>query len=149
MVTGVPLSAQMPAKKFTVPDKQSNKPFAGGRRNSPASSTGDSSSGRAPLTPRDGSDIGIGVKSPRDDRNSKQHQPQTTRHIKRRSVSFEDDLEDLKPPNRKLFIGGSSSPRGSTDGGTTSNEEDREERRRERRRSEAKAAIEVCVHGVV
>jgi hypothetical protein len=142
MVTGVPLSAQMPTKKpiTGVPDKPFNKPFTGGRRNSPASSTGDSSSGRAPITPRDGSDIGV----PPGDGNSKQQQPK--KHIKRRSVSFEEDMQDLKPPNRKHFIGGSSSARGSSEGGDTSNEEDREVRRRERRRSEAKAAIEVCVY---
>ena len=147
MVTGVPLSAQMPLSKkpiSAVPDKPFNKPFNGGRRNSPASSTGDSSSGRAPITPRDGSDIGV----PRGDGNSKQQQhqqqpkQQPKKHIKRRSVSFEDDMQELKPPNRK-FIGGSSSARGSSEGGDTSNEEDREVRRRERRRSEAKAAIEV------
>jgi serine/arginine repetitive matrix protein 2 len=142
MVTGVPLSAQMPLSKkpiSAVPNKPFNKPFNGGRRNSPASSTGDSSSGRAPITPRDGSDIGM----PRGDGNSKQqHQQQPKKHVKRRSVSFEDDTQELKPPNRK-FIGGSSSARGSSEGGDTSNEEDREVRRRERRRSEAKAAIEV------
>ncbi|KAF8203849.1 hypothetical protein BJ912DRAFT_215411 [Pholiota molesta] len=52
MITGVPLSAQMNGRVHQPPEK----PFAM-RRNSPASSTGDSSSGRAPLTPRDGSDI--------------------------------------------------------------------------------------------
>lgn len=148
MVTGVPLSAQMPAgKKFgssttAVPDKPFNKPSNGGRRNSPASSTGGSSSGRAPITPRDGSDIGV----PRGDGNSKQQQPK--KH--RRSVSFEEDKEDLKPSNRKQFIGAtSSSARGSSDGGETSNEEDREVKRRERRRSEAKAAIEVCIYTLI
>lgn len=124
MLTGVPLSAQMP-KNFRAPDK----PFAG-RRNSPASSTGDSSSGRAPLTPRDGSDIVV------------QEETKPKGHIKRRSVSFEDDLQqELKPPNRSHF---KETHRSGSDAGDSSNDENRTEyKRRERRRSEAKAAIEV------
>ncbi|KAF9486438.1 hypothetical protein BDN70DRAFT_869980 [Pholiota conissans] len=131
MITGVPLSAQMNGRVHQPPEK----PFAM-RRNSPASSTGDSSSGRAPLTPKDGSDIGAvpnggtnGTDGPR-------------RHIKRRSVSFEDDLDDLRPPNRR-YLKETSSSRGSSDAENMSNEEDQETRRKERRRGEAKAAIEL------
>ncbi|PPR02710.1 hypothetical protein CVT26_009813 [Gymnopilus dilepis] len=121
MLTGVPLSAQMPKSSYPT-----SKPFAV-RRDSPASSTGDSSSGRAPLTPKDGSDFGP---------------PDAKRkgHVKRRSVSFEDDMEDLKPPTRKYL---KEATRSGSEAGDTSNEEDREQRRRERRRGEAKAAIEL------
>ena len=138
MVTGVPLN--MPTTKaFHVPER----PFAG-RRNSPASSTEDSSSGRAPLTPRDGSEIdiqdrkrhewsggagGLGVKI--------QHKNQ---HVKRRSVSFEDDHHDAK-------LRGVPHSKGKqlTKNNAATNDEDREARRKERRRGEAKAAIEVCL----
>ncbi|KAG7451748.1 uncharacterized protein BT62DRAFT_915593 [Guyanagaster necrorhizus] len=108
---------------FPVP----TKPFAT-LRESPASSTGDSSSGRAPLTPRDGSDIA----STTSGRESKGEQwsggasglglgPKG--HAKRRSVSFEDDAA---VPGK-----GKNKP------------EDDETRRRDRRRDEAKAAIEL------
>ncbi|KAF8913153.1 hypothetical protein CPB84DRAFT_1841556 [Gymnopilus junonius] len=121
MLTGVPLSAQM-----SKPSHAPGKPFAV-RRDSPASSTGDSSSGRAPLTPKDDSDFG----APDDKRKG---------HVKRRSVSFEDDMEDLKPPSRNHF---KESARSGSEAGNTSNEEDREQKRRQRRRGEAKAAIEL------
>jgi hypothetical protein len=52
MVTGVPLSSQMP-RHFNPPDRR----FATVRGNSPSSSTGDSSSGRAPHTPRDSGEM--------------------------------------------------------------------------------------------
>ena len=130
MVTGVPLNGPT-AKAFHVPER----PFAV-RRNSPASSTEDSSSGRAPLTPRDGSEIdvrdrkrrewsGLGVKN---------------QHFKRRSVSFEDDQ-----PDPKLRGIPHSKGKQHTNSNATINDEDREARRKERRRGEAKAAIEVCL----
>ncbi len=99
------------------------KPFASAPRGySPASSTGDSSSVRTPLTPADGSDYGVSdsrsalssALSPR-----KGHRP-------RASVSFEDDKDKISrivPKSNEAV----------------------EERRRERRRSEAKAAIEVSL----
>ncbi|KAF9566993.1 hypothetical protein CPC08DRAFT_703587 [Agrocybe pediades] len=129
MLTGVPLSSQMARPNTTL-----QKPFAV-RRNSPASSTGDSSSGRTPYTPLDGSDIV----------DQKDTQPQgrpAKRHEKRRSVSFGDDLGDLKPPTRSHFRETSRGESGS-EAGDISNEEDREHRRRERRRTEAKASIEL------
>ena len=117
------------------------RPFA--RRESPASSTGDSSSGRAPLTPRDGSDIGstggsgLGAQAKSGETNSAMKGSSNMLSAKRRSVCFEDDLiGDPAPP--------SASGRGKTmqkDG----REGVDEEKRKERRRSEAKAAIEVCV----
>ncbi|TFK70078.1 hypothetical protein BDN72DRAFT_896768 [Pluteus cervinus] len=126
------------------------KPFAV-RRNSPASSTGDSSSGRgAPMTPRDGSDIGsasgsasVSTRQERETRsnlkgaNAKKEEwsggvsglglSGVKGRNKRRSVSFEDDLQQELDA-----VGGAD--------GVVS---DSEARRRERRRSEAKAAIEL------
>ncbi|CAA7265882.1 unnamed protein product [Cyclocybe aegerita] len=139
MLTGIPLSSQMaPRSASHIPEK----PFAI-RRNSPASSTGDSSSGRAPFTPRDGSDVGTqeeAKEKKRDEWSGGASGLGNKRHVKRRSVSFEDDPEDLKPPNRNHFREGA---RGSMDGNSSGTEDDREVRRRERRRSEAKAAIEL------
>ncbi|KAJ7572006.1 hypothetical protein C8J56DRAFT_85569 [Mycena floridula] len=103
---------------------QPMKPFAT-PRDSPASSTGDSSSGRAPFTPRDGSDIGSGS-SGRKDEEDKWSGGATGllspgKHNKRRSVSFEQDAP---------LVTGKPKP-------------DDESRRRDRRRNEAKAAIEL------
>lgn len=107
------------------------RPFAGNhgvRRESPAgSSTGDSSSGRSPFTPRSGSDIGVRSKDDASDMGSTLKAPG---HTKKPSVTFEDT-----PPVR-------GRERAKTE--LTS-----EERTRERRRSEAKAAIEVGVDVVV
>ncbi len=101
MITGVPLSAQMNKTPVAsaAPAQPPEKPFAM-RRNSPASSTGGSSSGRTPLTPRDGSDIGERKQevAPLPERGVQR------RHIKRRSVSFEDDLEELRPPSRVICV---------------------------------------------
>jgi len=110
------------------------RPFASGRRQreSPASSTGDSSSGRAPGTPKDGSEIGRGVNGAKErgwGSGVSGLGGQGGRHFKRQSVSFEDDI----------------SPAGDGGvGGKAKSSLGDEERRRERRRSEAKAAIEVC-----
>ncbi|KAF8807866.1 hypothetical protein BYT27DRAFT_7223644 [Phlegmacium glaucopus] len=132
MVTGVPLSVQT-SKAFHVPER----PFAG-RRNSPASSTGDSSSGRAPLTPRDGSEIGV------PDRNRDEWSGGASglgvkhQNLKRRSVNFEEDYLDSKPSGVIH-----SKTREHTNSNAAINDQDREARRKERRRSEAKAAIEL------
>ncbi|KAJ7504139.1 hypothetical protein B0H11DRAFT_2349435 [Mycena galericulata] len=123
------------------------RPFAALRmeRNSPASSTGDSSSRPALLTPRDGSDFGSGA--------SRGSAPQeemwirsggmsglvpvgaTGRQIaaQRRSVSFDFD-EDLAGDG-KGKAKAKAKPREMP--------VQEEERRRERRRSEARAAIEL------
>lgn len=124
----VPVASIVPAKPFAM------------RRDSPASSTGDSSSGRAPLTPRDGSDLGSKtVSSNRKDEWSSgvsglsvastkgAMRPRgangPNKHMQRRSVSFNDDVEDEKNDKEGKI--------------------DAETRRKERRRGEAKAAIEV------
>ncbi|KAF9535694.1 hypothetical protein CPB83DRAFT_888376 [Crepidotus variabilis] len=127
-----------PIKPFQLPER----PFISARRDSPASSTGDSSSGRTPYTPADGSDLGL-----QDDKKSRLKQDQWSggasglgikRHTpNRRSVSFEDE-PPLKPPTKSHIREGARN--GSE--GVDSNDE-REQRRRERRRSEAKAAIEL------
>jgi len=98
------------------------KPFASSTRGySPASSTGDSSSGRTPLTPADGSDYGYG------DSRSMISAVAGARKVHKRgaSVCFEDD-----PPK-------------SEKGRLTKTGDSDEERRKERRRTEAKAAIEL------
>lgn len=116
------------------------------RRDSPASSTGGSSNGPAPLTPADGSDYfspnvrGNGD-SPGD--SSTRSTPQSAMkgargHLQRASVSFQGDIPEL---DNDLTLRGKKSnhslakPKYSV--------EERENRRRDRRRSEAKAAIEV------
>ena len=107
------------------PSVMPQRPFANNRSirgGSPAgSSTGDSSSGRAPFTPRDGSDIGV---RSRDDVSDVGSTLKARGHAKKPSVTFEDSQ-----PIR-------GRERAKTD--LTS-----EQRTRERRRSEAKAAIEV------
>lgn len=99
------------------------RPFA--RRESPASSTGDSSSGKAPLTPRDGSDLGMGARSAYSSSASRGRQG----HGRKPSVTFEDEQENGKK--------GKSRER--------DNVSPQEARLRERRRTEARAAIEVRV----
>ncbi|KDQ62925.1 hypothetical protein JAAARDRAFT_44009 [Jaapia argillacea MUCL 33604] len=111
-----------------------NKPFAPHPRilrgNSPSSSTGDSSSGRAPYTPRDGSEYGND--RDRDRWDAKSAASAKKSHRKSGSVSFEDELDArgrsgaiARERMEKVDI------------------EVEENRRRERRRSEAKAAIEL------
>ena len=134
MVTGVPLNAST-AKAFHVPER----PFAV-RRNSPASSTEDSSSGRAPLTPRDGSEIDVRDRKRQEWSGGASGLGVKNQHFKRRSVSFEDDQ-----PNPKLRGIPHSKGKQHTNSNAAINDEDREARRKERRRGEAKAAIEVCL----
>ncbi|KAI5836041.1 hypothetical protein K523DRAFT_117788 [Schizophyllum commune Tattone D] len=108
------------------------KPFASSSRTeSPASSTGDSSSGIAPLTPQDGSDVSSGI-APATGRSSQGWGsgvsglgmgPAKGKHKKSRSVSFESDIQDRNELQQNT----------QTD----------DLRRNERRRNEAKAAIEV------
>jgi serine/arginine repetitive matrix protein 2 len=122
-------------KAFHVPEK----PFAT-RRNSPASSTEDSSSGRAPLTPRDGSEIDIQDRKRREWSGGANGLGIKNQHVKHRSVSFEEDHHDPK-------LRGIPHSKGKqlTKSNAAINDEDREARRKERRRGEAKAAIEVCL----
>lgn len=96
------------------------RPFA--RRKSPASSTGDSSSGKAPLTPRDGSETRSAYSGP-----SSRPRQASHGHGRKPSVTFED--EDVAGGKGKQRERDNVSPQ--------------EARRRERRRSEARAAIEV------
>lgn len=108
------------------------KPFAGmERRESPASSTGDSSSGRIPLTPRDGSELGSRSEwGSGADRLSGGLRPVKDARAKRRSLSMDMDVEYGR----------------GAEGGIARDREtpaESESRRRDRRRTEAKAAIEV------
>lgn len=109
------------------PSLMPQRPFASSRSirgESPAgSSTGDSSSGRAPFTPRDGSDIGARSK---DDASDVGSTLKARGHAKKPSVTFEDTQPIRGRERAKTDL---------TD----------EQRTRERRRSEAKAAIEVCL----
>ncbi|KAF7325193.1 hypothetical protein MKEN_00563500 [Mycena kentingensis (nom. inval.)] len=110
-----------PQRPFAAPAK---------RQNSPASSTGGSSSGPAPITPRDGSEVGSVKPAPKEEERvwsggASGLLPPNRKAAQRRSVSFDFDEE----------VGAKAKAR------TTEREE--EERRRERRRSEAKAAIEL------
>ncbi|KAJ3899038.1 hypothetical protein F5879DRAFT_978240 [Lentinula edodes] len=114
------------ASSFPAP----SKPFAS---QSPASSTGDSSSGRgAPITPRDGSDIGDGMGNAL----SKEEQwgsgvsglSFATKHGRKRSIAFDEDAGNEGKGKNK----------------SKETPEDEEARRKDRRRSEARAAIEVC-----
>ncbi|KIK71486.1 hypothetical protein GYMLUDRAFT_52562 [Collybiopsis luxurians FD-317 M1] len=125
-IPAIPASSQ--SSRFVEP----SKPFATSQ--SPASSTGGSSSGRgAPITPRDGSDIGEGLK---ERRRSKEEtwgsgvsglnfRPAKHGHARKRSIAFEDEA-------------------GSEGKGKSKESPEVEEaRRRDRRRSEARAAIEL------
>jgi hypothetical protein len=127
------------------------KPFAL-RDSSPASSAGDSSSSRMPITPRDGSELGTGPTG----------RP-AIGHRKRASVTFLDEVQaekERRERERKSSTGkrpghgrgppaivSSSSEDESEDGDTArGREREAEEKRRARRRTEAKAAIEVRLH---
>ena len=131
---GLPRQRSSTLMPYATPSPAPAKPFAERRRESPASSTGDSSSGRAPLTPRDGSDLsGAGVPATVTPGDKEKDggwgsgvsglgvgKGKGKGHGKRLSVNFEEDV------------------------GKKASRDDSEMRRRERRRSEAKAAIEVC-----
>ncbi|KAK2464895.1 hypothetical protein APHAL10511_002971 [Amanita phalloides] len=132
-------STVMPAISISGAPTMPARPFA--RRDSPASSTGDSSSGRAPLTPRDGSDIGsvgdsgVGMRPKGGKSGSAMKGSSGLTNAKRRSVCFEDDLIDDSPPP--------SPGKGRTHQKKDGKESVDEEKRKERRRSEARAAIEL------
>ncbi len=123
------------------------KPFAL-RDSSPASSAGDSSSSRMPITPRDGSELGTGPTG----------RP-AVGHRKRASVTFLDEVQgekEARERERKSSMGirpghgrGPSAivSSSSEDEDTAlDREREAEEKRKARRRTEAKAAIEVRLH---
>lgn len=137
---------QVPGKNGAVVAPR--KPFAL-RDRSPASSAGDSSSSRMPITPRDGSELGV----------TSTGRPGIG-HRKRASVTFVDELEGEKETRERDSTRISASSRSSHSHGfghgppvvaSSSDDEDTardrehevEEKRKERRRIEAKAAIEV------
>ncbi|KAF4604607.1 hypothetical protein EYR40_003381 [Pleurotus pulmonarius] len=135
--TMMPLMAGSPSVSvFPMP----TKPFAK-RTESPASSTGDSSSGRAPLTPRDGSEVGSSSTTTANRNGGRKEEWGSgvsglglnggKGHMKRQSVTFEDQSE----------VAGKSGKNGKEKSSEAPPNE--EQRRKERRRSEAKAAIEL------
>ncbi|KAH9948207.1 hypothetical protein B0H21DRAFT_890679 [Amylocystis lapponica] len=100
------------------------KPFAtpaGMRGNSPASSTGESSSGRTPITPLDGSEVGYAGERER----AREGREKVVRrgHQKSTSVSFDEAGRGRAGVKEQEGVG--------------------ESRRNERRRGEAKAALEL------
>ena len=121
------------------------RPFAM-RDNSPSSSTGDSSSGRLPITPRDGSEIGSelgrGVRG-------KQQPPRAPESFRAENegllsaANSEMGLKAKKLAHRKSASYDDSTLKAAIRGGGGAPGMTDEERRRERRRSEAKNAIEV------
>ncbi len=157
MVAAIP-SSQKP-KPYNMPDRA----FVF-RENSPPSSTGDSSSGRVPRTPRDGSDLGTQEKKTSTLKKPDESAvPRRIAHVKRRSVSFEDDVEeidtkqtgkghirDVAGVGSEVGAGGRGKnhvregARARADDEGTFDEKEKEAKRKERRRKEAKAAIEVC-----
>lgn len=160
--TMVPSVSSHVQKPFNVLDQS----LATIRGNSPSSSTGDSSSGRTPHTPQDGSDLGVQDEKVRRKATIVKDSTSTASglgikrqnaHVKRRSVSFEDSLHELNTRPSRSHIregarvgsdaldgrGGSHLREGALDNGNLSDEE-KEARRKERRRKEAKNAIEVC-----
>ena len=139
-----------PSPRSTSPHMTSSQPpvqrpfTTGKRQDSPASSTGGSSNGKAPLTPMDGSDyFSPDVRTNGDSPNgSATGVPSAMKggrgHPKRVSVSFQEPggpFKDGKEYGRSQSF---ELPRPED-----ISVEERESRRRERRRSEAKAAIEV------
>ncbi|KIJ54431.1 hypothetical protein M422DRAFT_241673 [Sphaerobolus stellatus SS14] len=106
------------------------------RRESPASSTGDSSSGKAPYTPRDGGSVVSAVT----------RGGQGQGHGGRRSIAFEDEQGGTGTvrgrDNNKGVVGAGGKGK-AREKEIQDEEKDREARRRERRRGEARAAIEL------
>ncbi|KAH9959005.1 hypothetical protein BC827DRAFT_1269211 [Russula dissimulans] len=132
---------QAPGSGAVAPPR---RPFAL-RDRSPASSAGDSSSSRMPVTPKDGSELGVGPTG----------RPGVA-HRKRVSVTFVDEINherEARERDPRRTIAGNRSNHGhrpavaadSSDDEDTARDREREaeEKRKERRRSEAKAAIEL------
>ncbi|OCH89726.1 hypothetical protein OBBRIDRAFT_793955 [Obba rivulosa] len=119
-----PLRSAMRQRSSTLaaPAPAPPKPFAAGagRGNSPASSTGDSSSGRTPLTPVDGSEVGYGGRKGEAAASGRTHR-------KSASVTFDEPERGRAPVREREEL----------------KPEEEESKRKERRRSEAKAAIEL------
>ena len=117
------------------------------RENSPSSSTGDSSSGRLPVTPRDGSEIGSEF-----GRGAVRGKRQAFRTTESLGVgndgllsasNSEMGLKVKKLAHRKSASYDDSTLKAAIRGGSGVPRPTDEDRQRERRRSEAKNAIEV------
>ncbi|KAL5494781.1 hypothetical protein ACEPAI_243 [Sanghuangporus weigelae] len=151
-VSGSSTSASSSASR-AVPAMQKSPPqrsfmMGGKRQESPASSTGGSSNGKAPLTPMDGSDyFSPDVRGTGDSPASSSVgtiPPSAMKggrgNLKRVSVSFQEPLEVDKDETVRGRKSGLGQPKIQTQAAL----EERESRLRERRRSEAKAAIELA-----
>lgn len=123
------------------------RPFANQRRQeSPASSTGGSSTGRLPLTPKDGSDY-FNMDISRNSDAASVHSGSSPSAMKgtrgrpnKSSVTFEDGAKDEKLKHRGRPINVKGDDRHQH---TNASARAQESRRRERRREEAKKSIEV------
>jgi hypothetical protein len=124
------------------------------RDKSPASSTGESSSGRMPATPRDGSELGINVSTIKGTPGVLDR-----RYRKRASVTFMEDSDPhnereraRREPERKDRERERERDKKERERKSRPSADDThhgiEEKRRERRRSEARAAIEVRMSGL-
>ena len=126
-------------------DRPPQRPFAM-RENSPSSSTGDSSSGRLPITPRDGSEIGSelgrGIRGKR-----QPIRPTESLGVGNDGLlsvsNSEMGLKARKLAHRKSASYDDSTLKAAMRGGSGVAGITNEQRQRERRRSEAKNAIEV------
>jgi len=136
------LANNSPSAAFNRPPQ---RPFAM-RDNSPSSSTGDSSSGRLPVTPRDGSeiwsDLGRGVRGKRQTFRARELSGNGGDGLLSASNS-EMGLKARKLAHRKSVSYDDSTLKGAMRGGSGVAGMTDEGRRRERRRSEARNAIEV------
>jgi len=131
--------------KSSVLNRPPQRPFAM-RNKSPSSSTGDSSSGQLPITPRDGSEIGseLGRRARGKQQTSHTAESSGTRNGGLLSApNSEMGLKAKKLAHRKSASYDDSTLKGVMRGGSGVATITDEERRRERRRSEAKNAIEV------
>ncbi|THU77364.1 hypothetical protein K435DRAFT_974010 [Dendrothele bispora CBS 962.96] len=143
----VPVAASQSLPTWNNPHARPTKPFAVSRE-SPASSTGDSSSGRVPTTPGDGSDIGGSDFGGRfsSSQDSSASRPKVARHdspynSQQKQYSGGASGLGLNKQHKRASVSFDEKTISKALGNQTPEEE--EERRRERRRSEAKAAIEL------
>ncbi|KAH9926389.1 uncharacterized protein B0H18DRAFT_1005838 [Fomitopsis serialis] len=123
------------------------RPFAGGVRGySPASSTGESSSGRTPITPQDGSELSFSTR----ERAREKERPQGTGpgasaaaarrgHRKSSSLTF----AELEGQRGRAGLADRERETKEKEREKSAEDANAESRRRQRRRSEAKAALEL------
>lgn len=147
LITAIPPSPTNSSNNSPSPalNRPPQRPFAM-RDNSPSSSTGDSSSGRLPITPRDGSEIGSelgrGIRGKRQMLRATESLGVGSDGLLSASNS-EMGLKAKKLAHRKSASYDDSTLKAAMKAGGGMPTTTDEARRRERRRSEAKNAIEV------